>query len=173
MNEDKRRILVTSALPYANGAIHLGHMLEYIQTDVWARFQRAQGHECYFAWADDAHGTPVMLWARREGKTPEELRYWVQLPGDLAAFPNNQLTYGELSYYPPYIYNHALGWFCRDVTTLNRIAPQQQAEKIVEGFGGVQAVKEDVAESIKAGELAWAELRNSSLTSASTIASQT
>jgi len=73
MTEKKRQILVTSALPYANGAIHIGHMLEYIQTDIWARFQRAQGHECYFAWADDAHGTPVMLWARAEGKTPEEL----------------------------------------------------------------------------------------------------
>jgi methionyl-tRNA synthetase len=73
MTEEKRQILVTSALPYANGAIHLGHMLEYIQTDIWARFQRARGHECYFAWADDAHGTPVMLWARSEGKPPEEL----------------------------------------------------------------------------------------------------
>jgi methionyl-tRNA synthetase len=73
MTDNKRQILVTSALPYANGAIHLGHMLEYIQTDIWARFQRAQGHECYFAWADDAHGTPVMLWARAEGKPPEEL----------------------------------------------------------------------------------------------------
>jgi methionyl-tRNA synthetase len=73
MTEKNRRILVTSALPYANGAIHIGHMLEYIQTDIWARFQRSQGHECYFAWADDAHGTPVMLWARAEGKTPEEL----------------------------------------------------------------------------------------------------
>jgi methionyl-tRNA synthetase len=73
MTDKKRQILVTSALPYANGAIHIGHMLEYIQTDIWARFQRSQGHECYFAWADDAHGTPVMLWARAEGKTPEEL----------------------------------------------------------------------------------------------------
>jgi len=73
MNDKKRQILVTSALPYANGAMHLGHMLEYIQTDIWARFQRSQGHECYFAWADDAHGTPVMLWARAEGKSPEEL----------------------------------------------------------------------------------------------------
>ena len=73
MTEKKRQILVTSALPYANGVIHIGHMLEYIQTDIWARFQRAQGHECYFAWADDAHGTPVMLWARAEGKSPEEL----------------------------------------------------------------------------------------------------
>jgi len=73
MTEKKRQILVTSALPYANGAIHLGHMLGYIQTDIWARFQRSQGHECYFAWADDAHGTPVMLSARAEGTTPEEL----------------------------------------------------------------------------------------------------
>ncbi len=73
MTDNKRKILVTSALPYANGDIHIGHMLEYVQTDIWTRFQRAQGHECYFAWADDAHGTPVMLWARREGKTPEEL----------------------------------------------------------------------------------------------------
>jgi methionyl-tRNA synthetase len=73
MTNEKRQILVTSALPYANGDIHIGHMLEYIQTDIWARFQRSQGHECYFAWADDAHGTPVMLWARAEGKSPEEL----------------------------------------------------------------------------------------------------
>jgi methionyl-tRNA synthetase len=73
MTDEKRQILVTSALPYANGDIHIGHMLEYIQTDIWARFQRSQGHECYFAWADDAHGTPVMLWARAEGRTPEEL----------------------------------------------------------------------------------------------------
>ena len=73
MTENKRQILLTSALPYANGAIHIGHMLEYIQTDIWARFQRAQGHECYFAWADDAHGTPIMLSAQQEGVTPDEL----------------------------------------------------------------------------------------------------
>ena len=73
MTNEKRQILVTSALPYANGDIHIGHMLEYIQTDIWARFQRSRGHECYFAWADDAHGTPVMLWARAEGKSPEAL----------------------------------------------------------------------------------------------------
>ncbi len=73
MTDSKRQILLTSALPYANGAIHIGHMLEYVQTDIWARFQRSRGHECYFAWADDAHGTPVMLWARAEGKPPEEL----------------------------------------------------------------------------------------------------
>ncbi len=70
---NKRRILVTAALPYANGSIHLGHMLEYIQTDIWARFQRARGHEVWFAWADDAHGTPIMLHAEKQGKTPEQL----------------------------------------------------------------------------------------------------
>jgi methionyl-tRNA synthetase len=73
MTHNRRQILLTSALPYANGAIHLGHMLEYIQTDIWARFQRAQGHECYFAWADDAHGTPIMLSAQQAGITPEQL----------------------------------------------------------------------------------------------------
>jgi methionyl-tRNA synthetase len=73
MTKNNRRILLTSSLPYANGAIHIGHMLEYIQTDIWARFQRAQGHECYFAWADDAHGTPIMLSAQKEGIEPEEL----------------------------------------------------------------------------------------------------
>ncbi|QKK02308.1 MAG: methionine--tRNA ligase [Pseudomonadota bacterium] len=70
---DKRRILVTAALPYANGSIHMGHMLEYIQTDIWARFQRAMGHEVVFAWADDAHGTPIMLRAEKEGVEPEAL----------------------------------------------------------------------------------------------------
>ncbi len=69
----KRRILVTAALPYANGSIHLGHMLEYIQTDIWTRFQRARGHEVWFAWADDAHGTPIMLHAEKQGKKPEDL----------------------------------------------------------------------------------------------------
>jgi len=73
MTDKKRRILLTSALPYANGAIHIGHMLEYIQTDIWARFQRAQGHECYFIWADDAHGTPIMLSAQKQGIEPAEL----------------------------------------------------------------------------------------------------
>ena len=69
----QRRILVTSALPYANGPIHLGHMLEYIQTDIWVRFQRLMGNECIYVCADDAHGTPIMLRAEREGITPEQL----------------------------------------------------------------------------------------------------
>ena len=69
----KRRILVTSALPYANGEIHLGHLLEYIQTDIWIRFQKMQGNECHYVCADDAHGTPIMLKADEMGITPEEL----------------------------------------------------------------------------------------------------
>ncbi len=73
MSEAQRQILVTSALPYANGPIHLGHLVEYIQTDIWARFQRLRGHRCYYVCADDAHGTPIMLRAESEGLTPEEL----------------------------------------------------------------------------------------------------
>jgi methionyl-tRNA synthetase len=68
-----RRILVTSALPYANGAIHLGHLVEYVQTDVWVRFQRMQGHEVIYVCADDTHGTPIMLRAQAEGISPEAL----------------------------------------------------------------------------------------------------
>ncbi len=72
-NNSKRKILVTSALPYANGSIHLGHLVEYIQTDIWVRFQKIQGHECYYVCADDAHGTPIMLRAQSEGITPKQL----------------------------------------------------------------------------------------------------
>lgn len=68
-----RKILVTSALPYANGPIHLGHLVEYIQTDIWVRFQKLQGNECWYVCADDAHGTPIMLKARERGITPEAL----------------------------------------------------------------------------------------------------
>ena len=68
-----RRILVTSALPYANGQIHIGHLVEYIQTDIWVRFQRMRGHEVHYVGADDTHGTPIMLRAEKEGLTPKEL----------------------------------------------------------------------------------------------------
>ncbi|UTV86549.1 methionine--tRNA ligase [Cobetia amphilecti] len=68
-----RKILVTSALPYANGSIHLGHLLEYIQTDIWVRFQKSRGHECHYVCADDAHGTAIMLRAEQEGITAEQL----------------------------------------------------------------------------------------------------
>ena len=73
MNAAKRRILVTSALPYANGAIHIGHLVEYIQTDIWVRFQKLCGHSCYYVCADDTHGTPVMLKAEQEGLSPEQM----------------------------------------------------------------------------------------------------
>ena len=84
----KRRILVTSALPYANGAIHLGHLVEYIQTDIWVRFQKMQNHEVYYVCADDTHGTPVMLRAQAEGITPEALieRVSAEHQRDFASF---------------------------------------------------------------------------------------
>ncbi|HEY2679647.1 MAG TPA: methionine--tRNA ligase [Steroidobacteraceae bacterium] len=69
----RRRILVSSALPYANGPLHLGYILEAVQTDIWVRFQKLRGHECYYVCADDTHGTPIMLKAQAEGITPEEL----------------------------------------------------------------------------------------------------
>ena len=68
----KRKILVTSALPYANGSIHIGHMLEHIQMDIWVRFQQLRGHECISVCADDTHGTPIMLRAQKEGISPED-----------------------------------------------------------------------------------------------------
>ena len=67
-----RQILVTNALPYANAALHLGHILEYTQTDVWVRFQRMRGHQCYYVSADDAHGTAIMLKADEKGISPEQ-----------------------------------------------------------------------------------------------------
>jgi methionyl-tRNA synthetase len=70
---DSREILVTSALPYANGPLHIGHLVEYLQTDIWVRFQRMRGHRCIYVCASDAHGTPIMLKAREDGISPEEL----------------------------------------------------------------------------------------------------
>ena len=73
MNSEQRNILVTSALPYANGPIHIGHLVEYIQCDIWVRFQKMCGNQCIFVCADDAHGTPIMLKAEQEGVRPEDL----------------------------------------------------------------------------------------------------
>ncbi|HDS1736076.1 MULTISPECIES: methionine--tRNA ligase [Pseudomonas] len=85
---EPRQILVTSALPYANGSIHLGHMLEYIQTDMWVRFQKLRGNQCIYVCADDAHGSAIMLRAEKEGITPEQLIANVQAEhsSDFAAF---------------------------------------------------------------------------------------
>ena len=84
----KRKILITSALPYANGSIHLGHLVEYIQTDIWVRFQKMRGHEVYYVCADDTHGTPIMLRAEKEGITPEALiaRVHSEHLGDFSGF---------------------------------------------------------------------------------------
>ena len=85
---EPRQILVTSALPYANGSIHLGHMVEYVQTDMWVRFQKHRGNQCIYVCADDAHGSAIMLRAEKEGITPEQLIANVQLEhsGDFADF---------------------------------------------------------------------------------------
>ena len=96
-----RKILVTSALPYANGSIHLGHLLEYIQTDIWVRFQKARGHQCTYVCADDAHGTAIMLRAEKEGISPEEqiARVKAEHEADFAdfqiAFDNFHSTHSE------------------------------------------------------------------------------
>ena len=83
-----RRLLVTSALPYANGSIHFGHLVEYIQTDIWVRFQKMQGHEVHYVCADDTHGTAIMLRAEKEGITAEQLieRVWTEHKRDFDGF---------------------------------------------------------------------------------------
>lgn len=94
-----REILVTSALPYANGPIHLGHLLEYIQTDIWVRFQKMRGHQCTYVCADDAHGTAIMLKAEQQGITPEQLIEQVNadhqrdFAGFLVSFDNYHSTH--------------------------------------------------------------------------------
>ena len=106
-----RKILVTSALPYANGSIHLGHLVEYIQTDIWARFQKMQGNTCIYCCADDTHGTPIMLRAEKEGITPEQLveRTWHEhkrdFDGFLVGFDNYSSTNtAETRHYADTIY---------------------------------------------------------------------
>jgi methionyl-tRNA synthetase len=88
MSSKSRQLVLTSALPYANGPIHIGHMLEYIQTDIWVRFQKLRGHECIYVCADDAHGTPIMLRAQAEGITPQQLidRIKIEHEQDFAEF---------------------------------------------------------------------------------------
>ena len=73
MNKANKNILVTSALPYANGPIHIGHMVGYVQADIWVRFQKMCDHQCYFICGSDTHGTPIMLKAQQQGIEPERL----------------------------------------------------------------------------------------------------
>ena len=111
MSSQSRKILVTSALPYANGPIHIGHMVEYIQTDIWVRFQKMQGNECIYVCADDAHGTPIMLRAQAEGITPQQLidRMKIEHEKDFSdfsvGFDNFHSTHSEENrYFANYIY---------------------------------------------------------------------
>ena len=106
-----RDILVTSALPYANGPIHIGHLVEYIQTDIWTRFQKMRGEHCWYVCADDAHGTPIMLKARQEGISPETLiarvaeEHRADFAGFRVAFDNYHSTHsGENRHYATLIY---------------------------------------------------------------------
>ncbi len=108
----RRKILVTSALPYANGSIHLGHMVEHVQTDIWVRFQRMRGHICHFVCADDAHGTPIMLKADAEGISPQELidrvreEHQRDFTNFLISFDNYHSTHSpENRHYSELIYN--------------------------------------------------------------------
>ncbi len=94
-------MLVTSALPYANGPLHLGHMLEHIQSDIFVRFERAMGHEVYYVCADDCHGTPIMIKAHNEGMTPEQLiekigeGHRADMQGFLINYDNYYKTHSE------------------------------------------------------------------------------
>ena len=96
-----RRILITSALPYANGPIHIGHMLEYVQTDIWSRYQKLVDNECYFVCAEDTHGTPIMLSAQKQNITPEEMiaktyiEHKKDFDGFAIAFDNFHSTHSE------------------------------------------------------------------------------
>jgi methionyl-tRNA synthetase len=112
MTQQVRNILVTSALPYANGPIHLGHLVEYIQTDIWSRFQRLRDHRCIYVCADDAHGTPIMLRARQDGIDPEQLieRIGAEHRADFAdflvSFDNYYTTHSpENQFFAELIYN--------------------------------------------------------------------
>ena len=97
----QRKILVTNALPYANGDIHLGHIMEAIQTDIWVRLQQMRGHQCIYVCADDAHGTAIMLNAESQGITPEELidrvnrEHRRDYDGFLIGFDNFYTTHSE------------------------------------------------------------------------------
>ena len=129
-----RKILVTSALPYANGPIHLGHLLEYIQTDIWARFQKGRGHQCYYVCADDAHGTPIMLKAQEKGITPEQMiaktniEHQADFAGFGIGFDNYYSTHSEENrQFASQIYNKLnAGGYIKRKTISQLFDPQKQ-----------------------------------------------
>ena len=124
----KNKILVTSALPYANGPIHLGHLVEYIQTDIWVRFKKLTGSEVVYICADDAHGTPIMLKAKEQGITPEKLIAEVKKSIILAKnYRNVEILWASVR--EPYNYIQAKQLKC-DIITI----PPTIIEKI-EKFG--------------------------------------
>jgi len=136
MPETGRTILVTSALPYANGPIHIGHLVEYIQTDIWVRFQRSRGHRCYYVCADDAHGTPIMLRAEKEGISAERLieRVGVEHRADFRdfgiAFDNYYSTHSEENrFYARLIYERQ-----RDAGHIRRGTVSQAFDRVKQMF---------------------------------------
>ncbi len=107
-----RKIVVTSALPYANGPIHIGHLVEYLQTDIWVRFHKICGNQCFYFCADDTHGTPIMISARAAGISPEELIDTVRkehkedFDGFFIEFDNYYSTHSpENKYFSEFIFN--------------------------------------------------------------------
>ncbi|MDD3517493.1 MAG: methionine--tRNA ligase, partial [Chromatiales bacterium] len=136
MTTPTREILVTSALPYANGPIHIGHLVEYIQTDVWTRFQKLRGARCLYVCADDAHGTPIMLKARAEGITPEQLiervgeEHRADFAGFHIGFDNYYSSHSpENRYFAELIYTRL-----RDAGHIARRSIQQAYDPVAEMF---------------------------------------
>lgn len=144
MPTNRRVILVTSALPYANGSIHLGHMLEYIQTDIWVRFQKQSGHQCVYVCADDAHGTAIMLRAESLGITPEALiaevkaEHMTDFSGFQIGFDHYSSTHSDANkHYSELIYNRVKAAGGIAVRTISQLFdPEKQlflADRYVKG----------------------------------------
>jgi methionyl-tRNA synthetase len=168
-----RRILVTSALPYANGAIHLGHLVEYIQTDVWVRFQKLRGHECHYVCADDTHGTPIMLRAEKEGITPEALiervhgEHTRDFAGFHVAFDNYYSTHSaETRHYSEDIYKKLLAAGLIEVRSIQQhYDPVKQMflpDRFIKGECPKCGAKDQYGDSCEACGAAYAptELKN-------------
>jgi len=131
----ERRILVTAALPYANGEIHIGHLVEYIQADIWVRFQRLRGHRCTFICADDTHGTAIMLRARQEGCSEEALIAAMQQrhSDDFAAFDVCFDNYGSTNSAENRV-------FCAEIWSALRAAGLVKEREVTQLYDAVEGV---------------------------------